>query len=162
MNIIDPSINSALNNATNMTLLNDPTKPFDLPRLTELLASVVSSSGGATYSLGLFFGLAAALTAGSCVLPLITGPIFRLTLQSVDRNRKYWRLIYPTLLSLYVLAIYIVFPILTSQFGVDYLRIVAFAFQLLLPATAFLSIFQDEDHSDGSKGEVANGAFEAL
>ena len=158
MNITDSSSNAAFNNATNMTLLADPTKPFNLTRQTELLASVIATSGGSTYSLGLFFGLAAALVAGSFVLPVITGPILRLILQSMDQYGAYWRLFYPILLSLYVFAIYILFPFLSiyivhrvlvdgesfhSEFETaNDLDRVNFAFQLLLPAIVFLSMFQ--------------------
>ena len=114
MNITDSPLKTSFN-TTNSKLLTDPTIQLNITTQTELLTSAISASGSATYSLGLFFGLGAALIGGTFVLPVITGPIIRLTLQSMDRHRAYWRLLYPILLSLYVLAIYILFPILLRK-----------------------------------------------
>ena len=165
MNIADSSMVPALNNATNQTLL--AATPFNLTRQIELLATVISASGGATYSFGLFFGLAAALVAGSFILPIITGPILRLILQSIDKFRSRLRLLYPVVLSIYIVNVYVVIPFLILGFdfktkilydpyedeaerekAFDYyltyidLKLVALSFQLLLPAIAFFSIFQ--------------------
>ncbi len=68
MNILDPTLNAARANATNMTAMTNDTLPFLLSNQTQLLASVISASGGVNYSYGLFFGIAAALVAGSFVL----------------------------------------------------------------------------------------------
>jgi len=134
MNILDPTLNAARANATNMTAMTNDTLPFLLSNQTQLLASVISASGGVNYSYGLFFGIAAALVAGSFVLPIITGPILRLTLQSIAEYRVYWRLVYPIAVAVYVVGAYILFPI----FAVP----ASLAFQLLLPTIVFFSIFQ--------------------
>ena len=115
MNIADPDSSSALNNATKLK----PLESFDITTQTEVLASVIATSGSQNYSFGLFFGLAAALVAGSFILPVITGPILRLVLQSTYKYRTKWRLLYPFLLLLYIAGIYIAIPILVIKFDTD-------------------------------------------
>ena len=81
MNMTDPTLDSAFQNITNTTLDANITNPFTLTNQTELLAHVISASGGVTYSWLLFVGIAVALVAGSFILPIIMGPILRVALR---------------------------------------------------------------------------------
>lgn len=141
MNMTDPTLNGAFQNITNTTLDANATNPFTLNNQTELLAHVISASGGVTYSWPLFVGIAVALVAGSFILPIIMGPILRVALQSMIEYRAYWRLIYPTMLALWVIVVYIIIPIVGTE-GFQPAPAVHLGFQLVLPIIAFVSIFQ--------------------
>ena len=137
----DPTLNGAFQNITNTTLDANATNPFTLTNQTELLAHVISASGGVTYSWPLFVGIAVALVAGSFILPIIMGPILRVALQSMIEYRAYWRLIYPTMLALWVIVVYIIIPIVGTE-GFEPAPTVHLGFQLVLPIIVFVSIFQ--------------------
>jgi uncharacterized membrane protein YhdT len=143
MNMTDPALDGAFQNITNTTRDANATNPFTLNNQTELLAHVISASGGVTYSWLLFIGIAVALVAGSFILPIIIGPIVRLALQSIVEYRAYWRLVYPTMLALWVIVAYIVLPTMGFiGFPYELAPVVQLSFQLLLPTVAFFSIFQ--------------------
>jgi len=149
MNMTDPALDGAFQNITNTTRDANATNPFTLNTQTELLAHVISASGAVTYSWLLFIGIAVALVAGSFILPVIMGPIVRLALQSIVEYRAYWRLVYPTMLALWVIVAYIMLPtmgVIAFQEEYDtrflFAPVVQLSFQLLLPAVAFFSIFQ--------------------
>ncbi len=149
MNMTDPALDGAFQNITNTTRDANATNPFTLNTQTELLAHVISASGAVTYSWLLFIGIAVALVAGSFILPVIIGPIVRLALQSIVEYRAYWRLVYPTMLALWVIVAYIMLPtmgVIAFQDEYDtmflFAPVVQLSFQLLLPAVAFFSIFQ--------------------
>lgn len=131
---MDPTLDGAFQNITNTTRDANVTNPFTLSNQTDLLAHVISASGGITYSWSLFFGIAVALVAGSSILPIITGPILRLALQSMVKYRPYWRLIYPTMLAIYIAGAYIMAPFVSV--------LAHFILQLLLPTVVLVSIFQ--------------------
>lgn len=144
MNIADPKLDRAIQNITNTTRDANATNPFTLTDQTELLAHVISNSGGLTYSWLLFIGIAVALVAGSFILPIIMGPILRLALQSIVEYRAYWRLVYPTMLALWVIVAYLMLPIMANCYYPTFplAPIFQFAFQLLLPTVVLFSIFQ--------------------
>ena len=177
MNMTDPNLDSAFQNITNTTLDANVTNPFTLTNQTELLAHVISASGGVTYSWILFVGIAVALVAGSFILPIIMGPILRVALQSMVEYRAYWRLVYPTMLALWVIAAYIMLPImgtmslqeyhappwlLAPRFQLSYQLSLQLSFQLVLPTIVFVSIFQGRGPFRWFKGRQGKRSIRSI
>lgn len=133
MNIIDPDLKNAVANATNITAMSEGSTSFNITNQTALLTSVIAASGGINYKFGLFFGVCLALVAGTVILPVITGPILRLILQSVARYWVYWRMVYPATIFIYFVGVYVLGPVFTpfNPF-----------LQLPVPVAACCSMFQ--------------------
>ena len=166
----DPTLDSAFQNITNTTLDANLTYPFTLTNQTELLAHVISASGGVTYSWILFVGIAVALVAGSFILPIIMGPILRVALQSMVEYRAYWRLVYPTMLALWVVAAYIMFPITATigqqeEYDAPYwllAPVFQLSLQLVLPTIVFVSIFQGRGPFRWFKGRQGKRSIRSI
>ena len=170
MNMTDPNLYSAFQNITNTTLDANLTNPFTLTNQTELLAHVISASGGVTYSWILFVGIAVALVAGSFILPIIMGPILRVALQSMVEYRAYWRLVYPTMLALWVVAAYMMFPIMATighqeAYDAPYWLLASvfqLSLQLVLPTIVFVSIFQGRGPFRWFKGRQGKRSIRSI